>query len=243
MRIVVYTFAWNEALLVPYFLRHYLPWVDRIVVYDNQSTDGTPELLSVYSPRVEVRPFESDSYPEPEPLGSLRASCWEDSRGQEDWAVVVDFDEFLYHPLGVTNYLARAYAEGHTVIRTFGWQMIADRFPDPHVSLVNAVRSGVPHHWYNKPIVFRPEQFQSVAWKPGCHEILAVGNLRLLRSASLSLLHYRQLGFDYVQQRKRQYRSRMRDPAQLRALGQYADRGDTDRDEFDATLLRAVEVT
>lgn len=243
MRVAVYTFAWNESRLVPYFLRHYLPWVDRIVVYDHRSTDGTPEMLAQYGPRVEVRPFDAPSYPEPEPLGHLRRTCWHESRGVHDWAVVVDFDEFLHHPLGVLTYLSRVYAEGHTFVQTYGWQMVSEEFPPPHVALTSAVRNGVPHHWYHKPVVFRPEQFSDIVWLPGCHDVAATGNFRLLRSGSLSLLHYKNLGYDYLRARNAAYRSRMQDVAQLKTLGHYIDRGDAEeRQQFDDLLARAVEV-
>jgi hypothetical protein len=53
VRLHVYTFTHNERRLAPFFLRHYKPnlGVERIVVHDNESTDGTPQLLR-QDPRV-----------------------------------------------------------------------------------------------------------------------------------------------------------------------------------------------
>ena len=43
MRVDLYTVCWNEADFLPFFFRDYDPWVDRYVVYDDGSTDGTAE--------------------------------------------------------------------------------------------------------------------------------------------------------------------------------------------------------
>lgn len=243
MRVHLYTFAWNEARLVPYFLRHYLPWVERVVVYDNQSTDGTQAMLAQHSPRVEVRSFVCADYPEPEPLGALRSQCWPEARGRADWVVVVDFDEFLWHPCGVPEYLSRAYRRGYTVVQTYGWQMVAESFPPEHVGLADWCRTGVPKHWYSKPVVFRPDQFDELAWEPGCHGVRAQGNLRQLASGSLALLHYKYLGLAYVQQRYAEYRARITTPGKRASLGHYQVPADKLKSQFEATLSAAVDVT
>ena len=243
MRVHIFTFTWNEAPLVPYFLRHYLPWVDRIVVYDHESTDGTPEMLAAYSPRVEVRSFSAPHYPEPEPLGRLRAECWREAKGHADWAVVIDFDEFLYHPAGVPAFLAKAYSAGYTLVKTFGWQMVHEEFPPPHVSLTEWAPDGVPRHWYSKPIVFRPEQFTDIRWEVGCHQIYGSGNVRELASGSLALLHYKYIGRQRLVARYAAYRQRMADAAHASTLGHYHVDPDKLDQEFDDLLSRAVRVT
>ena len=53
----LYTVTWNEADILGFFFRHYDPWIDRYIVYDNGSEDETLALLRAH-PRVEVRRFE-----------------------------------------------------------------------------------------------------------------------------------------------------------------------------------------
>ena len=52
----LYAVCWNEAHILPYFFRNYEPWVQRFVIFDNGSTDGTQALLSA-KPDVELGHF------------------------------------------------------------------------------------------------------------------------------------------------------------------------------------------
>jgi len=56
MRVHVYTICWNESRVIDYFLRHYEPIAERIVVYDEDSTDDTREILTAHR-NVELRRF------------------------------------------------------------------------------------------------------------------------------------------------------------------------------------------
>jgi hypothetical protein len=48
MRVHVYTICWNESRVIEYFLRHYEQFAERVVVYDENSTDGTKEILAAH---------------------------------------------------------------------------------------------------------------------------------------------------------------------------------------------------
>ena len=48
MKITLYTICYNEQEMLPYFLNHYSKMVDKIVVYDNQSTDNSRQILESF---------------------------------------------------------------------------------------------------------------------------------------------------------------------------------------------------
>jgi glycosyltransferase involved in cell wall biosynthesis len=52
MNIHVYTVAYNEELLMPFFLRHYKRFANHITVFDNESTDKTAELAKAAGANV-----------------------------------------------------------------------------------------------------------------------------------------------------------------------------------------------
>lgn len=54
MRIHLYTQSLNEAAVLGFFFRHYDPWIERYIVFDDGSTDGTLDLLAQHG-RVEDR--------------------------------------------------------------------------------------------------------------------------------------------------------------------------------------------
>src|ERR1700722_20355846 len=56
LRIHVYSICWNERRMIEYFLRHYETFAERIVIYDDDSDDGTKEILLAHN-KVEVRRF------------------------------------------------------------------------------------------------------------------------------------------------------------------------------------------
>ena len=80
MSIHLYAACWNEERIIPFFLQHYEPLVDRIVIYDDRSTDRSVELLRA-SPKVEIRPFGRDAESYLDAHLTLFETCWRESRG------------------------------------------------------------------------------------------------------------------------------------------------------------------
>src|SRR5262245_42339747 len=96
MKIAVYTLCFNEEFFLPYFLRHYHQYTERIVLFDNCSTDHTAEIARQAG--VDVRPYESGDEIRDDLLLQIKNNCWKECRGQGvDWVLVVDVDEILYH--------------------------------------------------------------------------------------------------------------------------------------------------
>src|SRR5262249_18507145 len=128
MKIHLYALCWNEAKILPFFFRHYDHLVSRYFIFDDQSSDGSLDILHGH-PKVEVQPFQR-SDPDSFTLSELTLSneVWKRSRGEVDWVIVVDLDEHLFHP-DLSGLLARYKALGITIVPTLGFQMISEEFP------------------------------------------------------------------------------------------------------------------
>lgn len=201
MKIDLYAICWNEARMLGFFFRHYEPFVQRFVIYDNGSTDDTVALLRRKS-NVEVRPFpNSDPRSFVLSAKALQDQCWKESRGRVDWAIVTAIDEHLYHP-PLADYLLSCKRRGITYIPALGYQMLTGDFPAPDEHLAMTRTRGAPYSMMSKLRIFDPDALEETDFALGGHGAAPIGRLRLPRwRDELLLLHYKFLGIDYTRSR------------------------------------------
>lgn len=208
MNIHLYAICWNEARMLGFFFRHYEPLVSRFVIYDNGSTDETPDLLRAKR-NVEIRPFPN-RHPDSYVLSAkaLQDQCWKESRGQADWVIVTAIDEHLHHPR-LPAYLDACKRRGITYIPALGYQMITRDFPAPEEHLASTRTRGAPFSMMSKLRIFDPDAIEETDFAIGGHGAAPVGRLRLPWRDELLLLHYKFLGIDYIRARSAVLRTRM----------------------------------
>src|SRR5665213_3488606 len=127
--------------------------VDRFVVFDDGSDDGTAETLSRH-PKVDQRPFPPKGSSFVLAARALWQTVWKESRGRADWVVIANVDEFFYHPDGMRAYLRRCASEGVTILHPRGYEMVGDRFPELQTRLVERLPAGVPAFGQDKRQLF-----------------------------------------------------------------------------------------
>jgi Glycosyl transferase family 2 len=199
MIIHLYTLCWNEEKILPFFLRHYTPLVDRIFVADDGSTDRSAEMLSK-CPLVTFRKFDGagDSFIFAQQKDSDGA--WKQSRGVADWVICCDMDEFLYHE-NFRAYLEESAAKGITILPSRGFQMVAEDFPPEDWDLPREIVRGMPFHEMSKTIIFNPAAIEETRFSPGKHVVFPTGRPVFPKTTELKLLHYKYLGREYLVRR------------------------------------------
>jgi Glycosyl transferase family 2 len=200
MRIHLYTLSWNEMKMLGFFFRHYDPWVERYVFFDDGSNDGTLDVLRRH-PRVELRRFErhhADSFV----LSSQRLNdhVWKESRGVADWVIISAVDEHLYHR-DLAGYLEYAQRSGITAIPGLGYEMVSVKFPGSAEVLTKTRTRGAPEPWWNKLNLFNPHAVEETNYSPGRHVARPIGKIIYPQIDELLILHYKYIGFDYVRPR------------------------------------------
>lgn len=147
-RVIVHTICKNEVEMMKYWLRHYSSFAERIVVLDENSTDGTRELVQS-CPIAELRdwPFEGlDDEKFLDAINSPLSPC-------NAWLMWADIDELLYHP-DILWVLDNARED---VVLSTGYALIAPNgFPvDDGRQLYEQVLFGVRQPNYDKYICWR----------------------------------------------------------------------------------------
>jgi hypothetical protein len=195
MEIHLYALCWNEADILPFFFRHYDPFVSRYFIFDDRSTDGSLDWLHAH-PNVEVHPFirsDSDCFTLAEM--SLSNEVWKSNRGRADWVIVTDVDEHLFH-LDLTVLVTQYKAPGITIVPALGYQMLSEEFPHQSELLCETRRQGAVWEICSKLSLFDPNAITDVNYGEGRRGASRSGRLIAPARDELLLLHYKFLGFE-----------------------------------------------
>ena len=241
MPIHLYSACWNEERIIPFFLRHYEPLVDRIIVYDDDSSDRSVELLRG-SRKVEVRPLLRGTRSFLDAHIDLFETCWQESRGRADWVCLADLDEFLFHP-SWHQYLAAQKMAGITVLRAIGYEMIAEDFPRPAAALITSLTRGQREFHTDKTSIFSPDAVEQINNIVGRHHASPVGRIVRPEENQLQLRHCKALGLDYLLARTHTLADRLTNDDRARGWStHYLRDDDTIRAQFQKQLAEAAPV-
>ena len=196
--ITVLTWARNERLMMPFFLRHYEQFADKIIVWDNGSEDGTQDIVRAH-PKAELREWDTGGIFDE--IEHTRLKNEEYKKTGPGWKIVVDVDELLFVRQGLRDFLNHCENSGIQVVTTQGFNMISLTPPedDGKTLLTDIVKEGVSSFWYDKTAIFKQEV--NINFNHGCHKCNIKEDVRILKEPWVKLLHYRRLGLDQVIQR------------------------------------------
>ena len=190
MKIETYVLACNEEKIMPYFLRHYTPFSE-IILLESASLDHTAQMVSDAGGAVW-------HYDHPDEINDqlfldMKNSCWRES--EADWVIIVDADEYVYHP-NLVQILERTE---HTIFLPRLFNMFHERFPTTTGQIYEEVTGG--REGGAKMNLFKPKEITRINYAIGCHNASPAGNINLGINSEIMTLHMRHLGSDYVIER------------------------------------------
>lgn len=193
MVITVVTIAKNEHDFMPFFMRHYRAFADRILVYD-ESDDDTAGIVRRMG--GEVIEMERGNGIRDDVHAMLKSQAGGTFGG--DWTIVPDVDEFVYHP-DMRGLLAEYQQHGINLPRVEGYAMVgAGLLTDGY--LTEQVPCGMYDKIYSKRIVYRSNL--PITYRPGAHKCQASGD-KPSPNADIKLLHYQfAFGFEWLRAKK-----------------------------------------
>lgn len=205
-----YAVCWNEEAILPWMFNYYGQFVTHFTIYDNYSSDKTEDIIS-NNPNAKIIKFGKEGHFDDSANQRIKNSCWKQSRGKADLVVVCDMDEFLYHA-DLENLLRRLCKDKVTFPTTVGYEMYGESIPkyDGHQQLTDLIQKGVRSEWLDKHIIFDPHRIVDTYFDPGAHHANPTGIVRRgTEDTTLKVLHYKNLGLDYLLARYRQLGERL----------------------------------
>lgn len=178
MKITLYFINWNDSFYLPFIKEHYGKFCQRIVMYDNYSTDGSQGLAGKLG--FEVRVFGYHGMLNDQAYLDVKNNCWKEERGKGvDYVIVCDADEFV----------KPTHAKGNFP-RMMGFNMVSNYLP---IRSIWDINTGAPDPNYAKQAIFNPDEVQEIAYVHGCHKNNAVVENKTERGVC-ELYHFRQIG-------------------------------------------------
>jgi hypothetical protein len=209
MIIHLYALCWNEERMLPYFFRHYDPFVSTYFIYDDGSSDKSMELLRAH-PKTTVQPItvrKNLEPPGPDNQGisffEFYNGIWKQSIGKADYVILCNIDEFFYHP-DMNTYLQDCKRKGITVVPSIGYNMVHYRFPTSSLPITSICNKGIQRDHYNKTFLFDPNKIRESGFHGGRHKMDPSGEVVYPETTDVKLLHYSFMGLFYELHRKRQ---------------------------------------
>jgi hypothetical protein len=135
---------------------------------------------------------------------------WLCSRGEADWVAVCNIDEFFYHA-DLPWYLMACRRRGITFLPTRGYEMVSDSFPAPDDDLPRTIRRGARAPHYDKPSFFNPDAITHSGFAMARHTAAPQGRVRVPDRQEMVMLHYKNLGLEYLTMRHAELGARMRE--------------------------------
>jgi hypothetical protein len=201
MKIHVYSVMRNEEKMLPFFLRHYCEYAEKIFIYDDRSDDKTREIASECE-SVVLRETEYTGFDDAKQSNLYSTEYRKDRTA--DWIMCVDCDEFVYHKYLFTA-LDQALMQQRPILAPHGYEMVHESFPVGYGGqLYDVVRNGFHEPWYSKPCVFRSNI--DINYTAGRHEST---NGPAWQTDGLKLLHFRYFGQCYNVSRNAKNASRL----------------------------------
>ncbi|OHB81171.1 MAG: hypothetical protein A2W31_05005 [Planctomycetes bacterium RBG_16_64_10] len=178
------------------------------MVFDNCSTDRTCEIAKA-CPVARLAHYDTGGLMRDDINRDIKSEVYQNAGKYAltppvvcDWAINVDADEVLYHP-AMRAYLQSCTDRGITQPSVTGFEMIADGLPvDDGRQIWEHVHLGYPWFMANKPCCVHSSL--KVKYAPGGHGIEKYeGKAQGSPERELKLLHYKWLGWPYVEKKLR----------------------------------------
>lgn len=234
MNLTLYTITYNEEVILPYFIKWYRDRFPncKIVVYDNESTDGTKNIC-LSTPNLQYIPYHTGNKLSDSTYLKIKNNAWK--HADTDWVIVCDVDEFL--DVRESNIIEFDKFE-ESLIKGVGFNMCnVEGLKD-----ITEIKHGVRAIQYDKTILFNRKRIQEINYGAGCHHCEPQGDVNKA-TISLPLYHMKFIDVDLLVNKYKSYASRLSDENKEMRWGYHYEQEEwLIREEFKNTLQLAEKI-
>lgn len=214
MKLIGMTLCYNESQMIPYIMPYYERMgFDKLIVYDNESTDNSVELLKKY-PFVEVRTFHT-GLKRNSIQSELKSNIWKEFYKDPDtWMFISDFDEVLYYKGDFRAFLEQKNKEGYTYLNQQMLELVSDEMPDisdGHLVHEKCIGGVFWEKKYGcKMTLFKVSKTTALTYCPGAHNCKWETKLpkKSLNNKGIISFHIKYIGYDYIAEKMKRAAAR-----------------------------------
>ena len=200
MKILCIIVSFNGEALLPHVLKHYSSFCEKIIVFDNESTDNSLKVIKKFK-KAEARVFSTGGKLDDRENTRIKNEEWKPYKDEFDYVICVDLDELVYHKDGTFEYLEQAFKDGYNIIQCDGWNIVDNHEIYPDVKIFEQYPKGMQAEAESKFAVFNPKEIDinyGIGQHPWCSE-KPKGNIKLFKSGynDFKLLHFKQISYRY----------------------------------------------
>ena len=198
MIVHVYTFCYNEMVILQFVVDYLKTYADHVYVYDNGSTDGSVEFLKKFD-WITVRNFETEGKNNTV-IKDIKNECWKESRGVADLVVVCDLDEVLCAK-DIRASLQRVIDGGYTIIEPKWYTFVSEAMPIYEEGKLLHENYPLGCLCHGKVLAFDPNKIREINFTVGSHKCTPLGDVKYYgqdKTDDIYCLHIcSNLGVDY----------------------------------------------
>lgn len=128
VKIYVYTFCYNNSAIIPFVIDYWKKYATKVIVYDNNSTDNSVELLKAYN-WIEVRSYNTNNVYDINRINEIKTVCYKECTGEADLCMVCDIDEVLAYYDGMMDDIFNRMSD-YDVFKAVQYDIVKETFPN-----------------------------------------------------------------------------------------------------------------
>jgi glycosyltransferase involved in cell wall biosynthesis len=220
MNLTIIVITYNEQFILPHFIKWYRDRFPdcKIVVYDNESTDGTKNIC-LSTPNLTYIPYYTGNKLSDSTYLKIKNNAWK--HAETDWVLVCDADEFL-------DITPEDLNTNQTLFKAIGYNMFnLDNLED-----ITEVQYGLEAVQYDKILCFNKRYISEINYGAGCHQADPKGDV-VLANYNPPLYHMKFMGVDMLVERYKTYASRLSDENKQMRWGYHYEQAEQEiRDSY-----------